>query len=179
MFIDASQKSCAKFDSKVLSKTSIGESFWNIIADLTWKLPKSFLEQLFCREHIITCFCKTLNVKWKFFRNKATIKAVGYSISKVIQELFKFFEIFKKPFRSLIRGSLLILLQAADCKPVTLKGASLKTFIWKNIFPWKNVFSYSVIWQKRRHYRPSFGYYFKTLSQIQFSWIFFLLNSNI
>lgn len=37
-----------------------------------------------------------------------------------------FFETFKKPFRSLIRGSLLILLQPADCNPVTLKGDSLK-----------------------------------------------------
>lgn len=54
---------------KLLRKAFMMESFLSTISQLSEKFPKSCLNQLFCREPVSVCFCKSEPQNRRYLRN--------------------------------------------------------------------------------------------------------------
>ena len=105
----------------ISSKTSMLESFLKTLAGLSEIFPKSYLEQLFCREPVRVWFFKkkfhsTLYLT-NFSRFSITRESEGCSLQAcsllkrtVLQSYsWNFSEIFKTPLRYLIKSSFLVI----------------------------------------------------------------------
>ena len=94
------KKNCSKCFCILPSKTSRVESFLSTLAGLPGTLPRSSLEQLFCRVPVSTCFCKKGTPKHTLFQKFSRIlKSCKVKLEAVIWRLAICYK--ETPWRSL------------------------------------------------------------------------------
>ena len=123
------------------------DSVASYFQSLPASFPKSYYEELFCRESANACasvkkghFRKTLSQEYS--------KLAGLRFTKRRTPLkiffWNFFEIFQTSLRNLVSSSFLITLEPADCKPVppdkveiieySRRGIYFRTFFSRGLF---------------------------------------------
>ena len=115
------------------SKTSMVESFLRISAGLPGSL--SYVDLLFCREQVITCFCRKDSTGDIISGVSETRTTEGCSLQGCIVTYekgtpleiisWKFSVSFKLPLTNFVKSSFLVALKTVDCKPATAVKSGL------------------------------------------------------
>ena len=122
--------------TEIACKTSMVESFLIISAGLPGSL--SYVDLLFCREQVSTCFCRKDSTRDIISGVLKTLSAEGCSLQGCIITCekgtpfeiisWKFSVSFKAPLRKFVKSSFLVALKTVDCKLATAvkRGLSRK-----------------------------------------------------
>ena len=128
--------------TEIPSKTSMVESFLRISAGLPGSL--SYVDLLFCREQVSTCFCRKDSTRDIISGVLKTRSAEGCSLQGCIVtyekgiplEIIscKFSVSFKAPLTNFVKSLFLVALKTVDCKLATAVKRGLSRKISREIF---------------------------------------------
>ena len=127
--------------TEIPSKTSMVESFLRISAGLPGSL--SYVDLLFCREQVSTCFCRKDSTRYIISGVLKTHSAescglqgciVTYEKGTPLEIIsWKFFVSFEAPLTNFVKSSFLVALKTVDCKPATVVKRGLSRKIYREI----------------------------------------------